>query len=91
MLTDALRALVNNPFKEKLYETQKKKKKYFSLICHQNWENLDMGGIVNQMQSSTPAWWKLTNLGEGVSLHKISIEVGISSITLLWKIILASL
>ena len=35
MLTDALRALVNNPFKEKLYGTQKKKK-YFSLICHQN-------------------------------------------------------
>ena len=27
MLIDALRALVNNPFKEKLYETQKKKKK----------------------------------------------------------------
>ena len=27
MLTDALRALFNNPFKEKFYETQKKKKK----------------------------------------------------------------
>ena len=27
MLIDALRALVNNPFKEKFYRTQKKKKK----------------------------------------------------------------
>ena len=29
MLTDALRALVNNPFKEKLYGIQKKKKILF--------------------------------------------------------------
>ena len=37
MLIDALRALVNNPLKEKFYRTQKKKKKQnVSLICHQN-------------------------------------------------------
>ena len=31
MLTDALRALVNNPFKEKLYGIQKKKILFFNL------------------------------------------------------------
>ena len=55
MLTDPFKALVNNPFKEKFYGTQKKKKnRFFNLSSKLRKSRYGWNSQPNAV--STPAW-----------------------------------